>query len=136
MKDLDTQERYVELRAQGWSHARIATELNVHRNTLVAWSHKWQFRIQNLRAIEREALQERLLDTRESRAAALAAELQKAKAELEKRNISELSTSRLIAIVKSLRDQIRRETGDIQFSLPRTEIPKDQQCPQVYDWNP
>jgi hypothetical protein len=136
MKDLEIQERYVELRAQGWSHARIAVELNVHRNTLIPWSHKWQFRIQNLRAIELEALQETLLATRESRAAALAQELQKAQAELEKRNISELSTSRLITLVKSLRDQIRRETGDIQFSLPKTEIPKDQQCPQVYDWNP
>ena len=34
MKDLETQERYAELRSQGWNHARIATALKVRRNTL------------------------------------------------------------------------------------------------------
>jgi orotate phosphoribosyltransferase-like protein len=40
MKDTEIIDRFVELRAQGWSFSRIAAELNVHKNTLLAWSRK------------------------------------------------------------------------------------------------
>jgi orotate phosphoribosyltransferase-like protein len=35
MKDEETIARFIHLRAQGWSFARIATELNVSKPTLV-----------------------------------------------------------------------------------------------------
>ena len=43
MSDNEAQNRFIELRAQGWSYARIAREIPVHRNTLIAWSRKFQF---------------------------------------------------------------------------------------------
>ncbi len=52
MKDQETQLRFVQLRAQGWSFARIARELGVATGTLVKWSRKFQFDIQNSRAVE------------------------------------------------------------------------------------
>ena len=38
MKDLETQQRFVQLRAQGLSFARIAQELDVATGTLINWS--------------------------------------------------------------------------------------------------
>src|SRR4051794_11339529 len=54
----ETVRRFVELRAQGWTYARLETELNVTKPTLIDWSRKHQFEIQNLHAIESEALAE------------------------------------------------------------------------------
>ena len=59
MYDDKTVERFIELRAQGWSYARLMAELHVTKPTLIAWSRKHQFQIQNLKAIELEALNEK-----------------------------------------------------------------------------
>ena len=77
MKDVETQQRFVLLRSQGWSFARIATELSVAKGTLINWSRKFQFEITNQRAIELEALQEQLVATREIRARACGEQLKR-----------------------------------------------------------
>ena len=56
MYDEKTVQRFIELRASGWTYARLMTELNVSKPTLIAWSRKYQFEIQNLKAIELESL--------------------------------------------------------------------------------
>ena len=40
MNDLEKQQRFVFLRAEGWSFARIVEELNVSKPTLINWSRK------------------------------------------------------------------------------------------------
>lgn len=134
MKDLETQQRFVELRTQGWTFARIAAELKVCKRTLVHWSRKFQFEIQNQRAIQLEELQEQLLSSRENRARVLAEQLQTVEAELKTRSISELSTSRLFALAQTLRQQILHETGTPRFISPINEIPQDEYHEQVQNW--
>jgi transcriptional regulator len=68
MLDVDKQQRFIELRAKGWSFARIAKELDTCKGTLITLSRKLQFDIQNQRAVELEAIQEQLVATREARA--------------------------------------------------------------------
>ena len=136
MHDVQVQQRFVQLRSQGWSFARIATELNVSKPILINWSRKFQFEIQNLRAIELEALQEQLLTTREARARALGDQLRKVELELKKRDVAELSTSRLFTLADSLRQQILRETGQMQFTTPLRDIPNEEYHEQVQDWKP
>jgi|ERR1041385_2831760 IS30 family transposase len=136
MHDVQVQQRFVHLRSQGCSFARIASELNVTKPTLINWSRKFQFEIQNLRAIELEALQEQLVATREIRARALGEQLAKVEQELKKRDVAELSTSRLHSLANSLRQQILRETGQMQFTSPLREIPDEEYHEQVQDWKP
>ena len=52
MHDEKTVQRFIELRASGWTYARLMTELNTSKPTLINWSRKYQFEIQNLKAIE------------------------------------------------------------------------------------
>ena len=61
MKDQEIVQQFIERRAQGWTYARLMTELNVSKPTLIAWGRKHQFQIQNLKAIELEALREKWL---------------------------------------------------------------------------
>ena len=49
MNDIEKQQRFVCLRAEGWSFVRIAEELQVSKTTCVNWSRKFQFDIQNQR---------------------------------------------------------------------------------------
>ena len=136
MNDLETQQRFVFLRSQGWSFARIAEELKISKPTLINWSRKFQFDIQNQRAINIEALQEKWLSSRDVRVNALGEQLRKVEAELAKRDLATVPTSRLFALVQSLRRQIQLETGPMEFSTPVSQIPNEDYHEQVQDWTP
>jgi hypothetical protein len=133
---LTTQQRFVSLRAEGWSFARIADEIKVSKPTLINWSRKFQFDIQNLRAINIESLNEKWLLTREARVSALGEQLKKLEAELAKRDVTSLTTHQLFTLADALRRQIKGETGPIQFSTPVAEIPSEEFHEQIQDWNP
>lgn len=136
MKDAETQEKFVALRARGWTLIRLEEELKVSKPTLIAWSRKFQFQIQNLRTIECENLVDKYLATKEQRIQALALHLSKVEEELAKRNIAEIPTGQLFTIAAALRREIKREAGPIQFTSPISEIPADEYHESVQDWTP
>ncbi len=136
MHDVQMQQRFVQHRSQGWSFARIAAELNVSKQTLINWSRKFQFQVQNLRAIELEALQDQLIASREARARVLAEQLRRVEAELAKRDLAKVATGRLFTLADALRRQVQRETGLVQFTSPTREIPNDEYCDRVQTWAP
>ena len=136
MKDIETQNRFIERRAQGWSLIRIAAELGVARSTLIAWSRKFRFEIQNQRAIEMDDLQNRVLGSRQSRATALAEKLARVEDELRKRDLTQVSTPRLYSIADTLRRQIEHETGDIRFVSPSKDIPAEEYSEEIQEWHP
>lgn len=135
MTDETIVHRFIELRAQGWTYARLMAELNVSKPTLIAWSRKHQFQIQNLKAIELEALSEKWLSSITARVAALGGQLQQVEAELARRNLTELSTSQLFVLARQLRRQIERTTGPVQFTTPIGEIPSAEYHEQVQQWS-
>jgi len=136
MNDLETQKRFVQLRIQGWSYDRIAVELKISRRTVINWSRKYRFEIQNERAMTMDNLREQLLSSREVQARALAGQLKAVEAELAKRNVSDLSTTRLFSLAAALRRQIQQETGDMHFVVPLDEIPEDEYHERSQEWIP
>lgn len=136
MTDIETQNRFVGLRAEGWSFDRIAQELGVSKPTLINWSRKYQFDIQNLRAILRERLKERWLSDCETRVNALGEQLKRVETELASRNISDIPTRQLFYLADSLRRQLKHEIGPMTFSTPANEIPAKEFVSEVQDWNP
>jgi hypothetical protein len=136
MSDSQTQQRFIQLRSEGWSFARIATELRVSKPTLIKWSRKFQHDIQNLRAIELEALIEKWLSTVETRVDALGHQLLAIEQELSKRDLSTVPTARLHTLADFIRRQIHRETGRLTFSSSTRDIPKDEYYDEVQDWTP
>ena len=134
MKDQDTIQRFIELRSQGWTFVRLMAELQVTKPTLIAWSRKHQCQIQNLRAIELEALADQWLTSVTHRVSALGQQLRQVEAEIATRDIKDLATSHLYAMERSLRRQIEQATGSVQFTSPVAEIPGDEYHDQVQDW--
>lgn len=134
MHDDTTVQRFIELRAQSWSYAHIMTELNVSKPTLIAWSRKHQFQIQNIKAIELEALGEKWLASTNDRVNALGEQLRKVEAAISQRDVGELTTPQLHALARSLRRQIIQATGPTLFTVPINEIPSAEYHEQVQDW--
>jgi hypothetical protein len=132
----ETQDRFVELRVQGWTYRRLEAELKVSRPTLIAWSRKHQHLIENLRAIEREHLADNILASGAARLEALGEQLRAAEAELGKRDLTTLSTGRLLSHVESLRRQILRETGTMKFVSAVDHIPEDEYADRIQVWKP
>jgi hypothetical protein len=134
MHDEKTIQRFIELRSQGWPFARLAAELNVSKPTLINWSRKHQFQIQNLRAIELEALADKWLAPVTERFNRLGEQLQKVETELAARDIKALSTPQLYTLARSLRRQLERTAGPVEFTSPVGEIPQNEFHDQVQDW--
>ena len=135
MKDQETQQKFVELRTQGRSFARIAEELQVSKRTLIEWSRKFRFEILNQRAIELEALRERYVAGREEEVRQLGERLREVEAELATRQVAELSTPRLFTLAGSLRRQLEHVTGgEMHFSTPVRAIPADEYHDEAQDW--
>lgn len=131
----EQQMKFISLRAQGWTFARIAAELNVSKRTLINWSHKFQFEIKNLRALELEAIQAEYVATREERIRQMGEQLRAVVAELKTRDITEMSTARLFALAASLRREILK-AGDpeLTLSMSTRDIPHEEYHEQVQDW--
>ena len=136
MHDDKTVQRFIELRVQGRSFARLAEELSVSKPTLIAWSRKHQHTIANLVAIEREERLNQILATSEERLRQFGEELRAAQAELAKRDLSTLSTGRLLTHIENLRRQVRREAGPVQFVSTVDAIPEEEYADRIQVWNP
>jgi hypothetical protein len=135
MKDQETIQKFIELRSQGWTYARLMAELNVSKPTLINWSRRFQFQIQNLRAIELEALATKWLSSVSDHVNGLGQQLQKVEAELAGREVQDLSTTQLYGLAQKLRRQLQQATGSVRFTSPVAEIPGDEFHDQVLDWH-
>ena len=116
MYNAETHNRFIELRAQGWSLAHIAAELDVAKCTLIDWQQKFHREIADLKSLELEALQEKVLTTHEQELSRLAGHLNRVESILAKRNFEYVSTEFLFSMAGALRSQIRKQKVVIDFS--------------------
>lgn len=104
-KDLKTKQKFIELRAEGWSFDRIAKDLNVHKSTLIEWSRELQEKVQNAVNANMEELYERLRLSRRHRLERFSAQLERMEKELASRDLSDLPTAKIFELMLRL-DQV------------------------------
>jgi len=109
MELLETKEKFIELRAKGWSFDKIAKELGKAKQTLIDWSKELQDEIANRKALELEALYESYFLLKENRLQTLGVMLTKIKNELEKRNLSDVPTDKLLDLLLKYENQLQEE---------------------------
>jgi hypothetical protein len=136
MHDDKTVQRFIELRVKGETFTRMAAELNVPKTTLIAWSHKHQHTIANLIAIEQEHRLHAHLASGAERMQKLGEQLRAAETELAKRDLTTLSTSRLLSHVESLQRRLQKEAGPMRFVSAVDQIPEDDYADRIQIWNP
>ena len=129
MKDEQTRERFIDLRAKGWSYSRIAKELKTSKQTLINWSKELSLEISNLRTVELEALQEKYYLLKENRIELFGDKLKAVKKELDMRDLKDISTEKLFDLLIKYHSVLEREAVEPFFQeevdtlLPRlTEV--------------
>jgi len=123
-KTLDERQQFIELRAKGYSFQKISDELSISKPTLIDWSKDTDTNrdIQNQRTLAVDELQERYAITRRHRIVVFGEFLQKAKDELNNRDMSDIPTDRLITMVIKLSNTLKADETELEL-LGEIELP-------------
>lgn len=113
---LEVQDQFVELRAKGNSYDRIAKTLGVSKATLIKWSQDLSLEINNERNVAMDAIYEKHKLAKQHQMEMLGIQLGKVREELEKRDLSEVSTDKLVAMQLKLLDAINSNGVNINFT--------------------
>lgn len=109
MGDLKDKEKFIELRAKGWTFDKIAKELHKRKATLIDWSKELESEIANRKAIELEALYEKHYLLKEQRIEKLGNLLNKIINEIENRNLKDIPTGKLFDLLLKYNKEIKEE---------------------------
>ena len=109
MELLQTKERFIELRAKGWSFDKIAKEIGKAKQTLIDWSKELQDEIANRKALELEALYEKHYLLKENRIETFGVLLRKLKDEVMSRDLSDVPTDKLLDLLLKYNSQVKEE---------------------------
>lgn len=94
----EQKQRFVVMRAKGYSYARITRKLGVSKGTLTAWNAELEVEVAKLRAMELEALQEEFFLLKEGRIRLIGEQLKAIQAEIGKRDLSQVRTDKLLEL--------------------------------------
>lgn len=118
MTDTETQERFIELRASGYSFDKIALELGVCKTTLLKLNRKLAGEVERLKFINFEALAEKHKMLKTSRLEALGKLLERVESAIGEADFSKLSPDRLVLLRLKLAESIKEELAD-SFKIER-----------------
>ena len=95
------------------------------KRTLIAWQHKFREEIADLKSVELEALEDKVLASHEAELSHLADHLNRVESVLGKRKLEYVSTEFLFAMASSLRSQIRKQRVVPVFSTSPSGDPPE-----------
>jgi orotate phosphoribosyltransferase-like protein len=125
MKDTDTRNQFIELRAKGKSYAKISTELGVSKPTLLRWSAELSKEISEAKILEVDGIIEEFALTKLSRIRAIARHLVNVESELSKRDLCQVKTEKLVELALHLGKNLDEEIVAIcrTFEVGTIQIP-------------
>lgn len=115
MRDTKQTAEFIQLRAEGRSFNAIAKELQVSKQTAINWSKELEEEIVTRRAVELEALLEEYNLTKQGRLRSLGSLLSRLQSEVDSRDLSEVPTEKLIALLLKTMEQAEKEAPALSF---------------------
>ena len=128
MHETDKQREFIEFRAKGFSYRSIAKRIKVAKSTLCIWQEKLKTQISVVHNDELEDLYEEYRITTISRIKRLGELLNRLENELKTRDLSDVSTDKLIQLytmsMNALRAEIpeSKEITDFDVAMCNTEL--------------
>lgn len=126
METIELKERFIELRAKGWSFDKIAKETGKAKQTLIDWSKELQDEIANRKALELEALYETYFLLKEAKIKKYGAILSKITNELERRDFNNVPTGRLLELYLLYFERLSQEVVEPTYKSSE-EIKEERQ---------
>ena len=118
-------EQLIELRAKGYSFAKIAEQLNISKPTAISWSRELELEINNRKMLELDSLYEQYKITKTNRIQHLAEDLNKITEELHKRTYEDIPTIKLLEIKTKVLSEIKDETIPLRLKEHNSTIELD-----------
>lgn len=115
----ELKEKFLELRASGFSFAVISEKLGVSKPTLISWSRELSIEISNSRTLRMDELFQKFAVSKEKRVEAFGKRLDGILAELDKRNLEELKTETLLTLALKYGEMLRAENEPLTLSEKR-----------------
>ena len=115
MTDRDTENRIIELRARGKSYSTIASELKIGKQTALDVCKKYKEQIATLQALELEQLYEEQRITSQERITAIASLMQRVREEIDRRDLTQVPTEKLIDLYLKQASSLREEIVEPSF---------------------
>jgi len=111
----ETKDQFVELRAKGNSYDKIAKTLGVSKSTLLNWSKDLSMAIDNERNVAMDAIYDKHRLAKQHQMEMLGIQLNGVRIELEKRDLSEVPTDKLLSMEMKLLDAINSNGVGVVF---------------------
>jgi transposase-like protein len=121
--DAAVKDRFLDLRAAGKSLRAIAEELNVHPNTLFRWNKQLKDQVAERRALELEVLAEKYYMLREKRITLIGRQLERIIQDLDRYNLEDVSTPKLLDLLLMYTAALRREEQDLAPAAAAADPP-------------
>lgn len=122
MKSTEQKERFIELRASGLSFDKIVKELGVSKPTLIKWQNELSEQISEATFYRYQTILEQFEYSREQRIQTLAKFRHKIKAELEKRDLSNVPTKRLFELLEGVEAKLKTETEGLRLKVGEADL--------------
>ena len=106
MKDTETKERFIELRAQEYSYDKIAELLEVSKRTLINWGGELSYEVENAKALRLEVLREKFVLSAESKIELWGELVDRLKQEIATRDLSTVDTNKLLDMLIKTQDKL------------------------------
>ena len=132
MEPTGQKERFIELRAQGWSFDKIAKELGKAKQTLIDWSRELQDEIANRKALELDALYEKYYLLKENRLQTFGELLTRLREEIAGRNLIDVPTDKLLELYIKYSDKVKEEVVEPKFKTAQ-EISEERAEAELLD---
>ena len=132
MELTESKQRFIELRAKGWSFDKIAKELDKAKQTLINWSKELQDEIANRKALELETLYESYYLLKENRLQTFGVMLTKIKDEVERRDLSDVPTDKLLELLLKYNSQVKDEIVEPTYKSSK-DIKEERQDRELLD---
>jgi hypothetical protein len=139
VKDLLSKEKFIQLRAQGFSFDKISKEMGISKPTLIKWNQEYSKEVSNLIFFYSENLIEEFRLLRIHKIESLSCTLNRVLEEISKRSFENVSTKDLISIAFSLEAKLKENVSEIECYTGITESffeeetsPKEKTIPILY----
>jgi len=112
---LSLKERFIEMRVEGHSYDAIAKALNTSKPTLISWGRELAKELGRARTLRMDELFQRYAVTKEARIQIFGEQLNRIMAELQSRELTNLSTMALFSLALKYGDALAKERIPILF---------------------
>jgi hypothetical protein len=111
----ELRDQFIERRAQGQTMRKISEDLGISYNTACGWNNNYREQIAAARAFYLEELEEKFYLTTEARLQFFGDQLETIKAEISRRDLSDVKTDRLFELLISCYKKLHEEYVEPQF---------------------